>query len=1130
MWDGAPDARPTLAMATEPLPAVGSQIGSYRVDALLGRGGMGVVYRAEDLRLGRKVALKLLVGSLADDPTYRERFLRESRLAASIEHAGIVPVFEAGEADGLLYIAMRFVDGVDLAALLRREGQLEPERAVALVGQLAGALDAAHARGLIHRDVKPSNALIGTDTDGEHAYLADFGITQDLADGDRLTATDQLVGTANYLAPEGIRGGAIDHRADIYALGCVLFECLTGSPPFAGTSEAAIIYGHLEEPPPRASAHRAGLPEALDDVIARALAKDPAERFQSGAQLRAAAQQALAGAPSSRAHVRPRRRALLAATAVAAIALAVTGVLALGRGDAPGPGTIDENALGVIDAKTGRLTAQYDLGRPPKAVISGGGSLWVANGLDGTVSRVPRGRREVVTIDVGGEPTALAYGAGSLWVADGQGRTVAQVAPETNRVVQRFDVGNAARAVAVGSGALWVASAVDATVTRIDLERGGAKRQIPVDAGPTAIAAGAGGIWVASEDTGRVVELDPRTGAPLGSVAVGNGPSAIAVGPGAVWVANRTDGTVSRIDPETGAVGGLLLVGGAPSALVADERGVWVANSGDQTVVHVDSRTLTNTATVRIGSTPAGLTLVDGEVWTATAEAPGTHRGGTLRVSAGGGGHVDPISGSWMHGLAYDSLVGYRRAGGASGGTLVAGLATTVPDAGPDGLTYRFRLRPNVRFSNGAPVTPRDVRASLERLLALGDPEGNDDLTAIRGAKRCKPNGCDLSDGIEIDQAARTVTLHLSRPDPEFLHKLHAVFITPASSPRKLMTTTPLPGTGPYMIERWDSKRGGLLVRNPHFHAWSPDRPDGFPERIEVRFASFDAQVAAVDRGTADVALMDIATPEASALRVRYGPRLHTDPTAATIFAFLNVDKPPFNDARVRRALNYAVDRGRLAELLGSRQTHVPTCQLLPPGFPGYTPACPFTVNRNPAGTWTGPDLERARRLIAASGTRGMKVEFWGVHGLPLEPVGRYFRSVLGKLGYRASLHTIGDLHPIGVAASGPPATRPQLGLWGWGAISAAPYTFAAPVVSCAGVVNHSHICDRKLDALMTRAENARGVHSVELWRQVEAHMARQAPIVPLFNPGTVSLAARRVGNWQHNPIWGPLPDQMWVK
>ena len=622
-----------------------------------------------------------------------------------------------------------------------------------------------------------------------------------------------------------------------------------------------------------------------------------------------------------------------------------------------------------------------------------------------------------------------------------------------------------------------------------------------------------------------MVELDPRTGAPLGSFAVGNGPSAIAVGPGAVWVANRSDGTVSRIDPETG-VAENRRIGRTPSALVADERGVWVANSGDQTVVHVDSRNLTITATVRVGSTPAGLTLVDGEVWMATGEAPAAHRGGTLRVSQGGGGDIDPISDSWVHGVAYDGLVGYRRAGGAAGGTLVAGLATTVPDAGPDGLTYRFRLRPQVRFSNGAPVTPRDVRASIERMLALGGPGGTDDLTAIRGGKRCKPKGCDLSDGIEIDQAARTVTLHLSTPDPEFLHKLHAVFITPASSRRKLMTTTPLPGTGPYMIERWDPKRGGLLVRNPHFHAWSPDRPDGFPDRIEIRLAPYKAQLAAVDRGTADVALIDLVPPDVAALRVRYGPRLHTDPTAATIFAFLNVDKPPFNDDRVRRALNYAVDRGRLAELLGSRQTHVPTCQLLPPGFPGYTPACRFTVNPNPAGTWTGPDLERARRLVTASGTRGMKVEFWGVHGLPVaEPVGRYFRSVLSKLGYRASLHI--DDAPLGR----PPAKRPQLGLWGWGAISAAPYAFAAPVVSCAGVVNHSHFCDRDLDALMTEAENARGVsNGVELWRRVEDDIAQEAPIVPLFNSGIASLAAPRVGNWQHNPILGPLLDQMWVK
>ena len=256
-------ARVASPMSTEPFLGVGSTIGPYRLDALLGRGGMGVVYRAEDLRLGRKVALKLLRASLADDRTYRERFLRESRLSASIEHAAIVPIYDAGETDGLLYIAMRFVDGVDLAKLLHREGSLAPERAVALVGQLASALDAAHARGLIHRDVKPSNALIGTDGDGEHAYLVDFGITQDTASHERLTATDQLVGTLDYLAPERIRGEPVDGRADIYALGCVLLECLTGQVPFARATEAAAIYAHLEEQPPRPSDLRPGCPRRL---------------------------------------------------------------------------------------------------------------------------------------------------------------------------------------------------------------------------------------------------------------------------------------------------------------------------------------------------------------------------------------------------------------------------------------------------------------------------------------------------------------------------------------------------------------------------------------------------------------------------------------------------------------------------------------------------------------------------------------------------------------------------------------------------------------------------------------------------------------------------------------------------
>ena len=224
-------------MAITPIHDVGSSIGPYRIEELLGRGGMGVVYRATDLRLGRSVALKLLSPELSGDARFRARFERESQLAASIDHAGIVPVYEAGDADGLLYIAMRYVDGSDLAQLLRREGPLEPSRAIELVGQLAEALDAAHARGLIHRDVKPSNALVAREGPREHVYLADFGLTQ-TSGPDSVTASGQVVGTVAYMAPEVIRGEQPGAAADVYALGCVLFECLTGEVPFTGPTRS----------------------------------------------------------------------------------------------------------------------------------------------------------------------------------------------------------------------------------------------------------------------------------------------------------------------------------------------------------------------------------------------------------------------------------------------------------------------------------------------------------------------------------------------------------------------------------------------------------------------------------------------------------------------------------------------------------------------------------------------------------------------------------------------------------------------------------------------------------------------------------------------------------------------------
>ncbi len=277
----------------------GAAFGSYRIEALLGRGGMGAVYLARDERLGRRVALKLLSPELGDQSAFRDRFVSESRTAASLDHPHIVPIYEAGDIDGQPFIAMRYVEGTDLDHLLRESGAIDPDRAVRLVGQIADALDAAHRAGLIHRDVKPGNILVGATTaGGDHAYLSDFGLTKSAAYAAGVTRTGQVVGTVDYVAPEQVEGRQIDHRVDVYSLGCVLFETLTGAPPYRRETEMAVLYAHVQAEVPSAHAVRPEVPEGLDAVIATAMAKDPDDRYASAGELARAAAAALAGVPA----------------------------------------------------------------------------------------------------------------------------------------------------------------------------------------------------------------------------------------------------------------------------------------------------------------------------------------------------------------------------------------------------------------------------------------------------------------------------------------------------------------------------------------------------------------------------------------------------------------------------------------------------------------------------------------------------------------------------------------------------------------------------------------------------------------------------------------------------------------
>jgi hypothetical protein len=272
----------------------GAQFAGCRIDAVAGRGGMGIVYRATELSLGRPVALKLIASERAADAGFRARFQRESRLAAAIDHPNVIPIYQAGEQDGRLYLVMRYVPGTDLHALLAREGRLAPGRAAAIVAQVAAALDAAHAAGLVHRDVKPANVLLTGEPGLEHAYLSDFGLTRTATSDTRLTDTGEWVGSVDFMAPERLQGRRTDARADVYALGCVLHHALTGAVPFPRETVPATILAHLHEPPPRPSA-TPGVPAAFDPVAARAMAKLPAERYPSAGDLGRAALAAVAG-------------------------------------------------------------------------------------------------------------------------------------------------------------------------------------------------------------------------------------------------------------------------------------------------------------------------------------------------------------------------------------------------------------------------------------------------------------------------------------------------------------------------------------------------------------------------------------------------------------------------------------------------------------------------------------------------------------------------------------------------------------------------------------------------------------------------------------------------------------------
>lgn len=594
--------------------SIGAEIAGYRVEELIARGGMGVVYRATHLGLERPVALKVIARELVDRPGFRERFLRESRLAARLEHPAVVPVYDSREVDGELIVAMKLVKGGDLRRLIDRDGPLPPQGAINLLAQVADALDAAHAAGIVHRDVKPHNILV----EGDRAYLSDFGLAK-AVDESGAASSASVVGTAQYMSPEQWRGDSIGPAADVYSLGCVLYEALTGIAPFQRAEEDT-------EPE---------LPHEVEAVIRRAVAKEPGARYRTAGALIAAARAAegsevrptavLSHDQSERSTVPNRSQsffgrlggratAWLVSGALVFVAAMVAAVLFLLLGDdgpqvsAPievgtpplrldaGPKAVwvtseKDGTLTKLDPESGEALFSRRLGAGISGVAIGSNWTWATNTQAGELLRLdPKSGRVLKTIDLPGEPGPLALGGGRVWVADEGGRGITAVNAEAGEVYRRGLPPQAPKLrLAWGAQGLWVTVAGANALRRVDPRTLVAGEPIRVGRGPAGLTVAAGFVWVANSREGTVTKVNPSLRQVDDSISVEGHPGGIDGGTSAVWVADREADAVRKIDLESGEVEGAPIeVGPEPGAVAVGGDAVWVANNGDGTVTRIE--------------------------------------------------------------------------------------------------------------------------------------------------------------------------------------------------------------------------------------------------------------------------------------------------------------------------------------------------------------------------------------------------------------------------------------------------------------------------------------------------------------------------------------------------------------
>jgi len=612
----------------------GGVVGGYRIESLIGRGGMAAVYLAEDGRLKRKVALKVLSPELAADEAFRRRFVDESERLASVDHPNIIPIYEAGQDDGHLFIAMRYVDSTDLKELIAAQGHLSPERAVSIVTQVAGALDAAHAKGLVHRDVKPANVLVAVGSGGDgsdHAYLSDFGLTKRTQETSGLTKTGFFMGSIDYVAPEQISGKSVDGRTDQYALACVLFQCLTGRTPYPRDDDAAVLFSHLSETPPSVTGTDLDLPPAIDAVLARAMAKEQDDRYGSCLEFARAARTALLqpsdapastatpGMPSapSRTVIAPpalveepppkrrgRRIAIAAGAGIVALGLVAGGLALLGGGNdgrtTLGGADDGRTTLVALDANDGSaISTLHDeaFSEHLWGILSiEDGDLWQATG-DSLVRRDDQTGEILDTLPIEGAWHTITGGFGYAWIAhsSSSGETEIERMSPLSGTSKTIKVDGDPADLRAGNGSIWFLSE-DGNLAEIDPVSMKVVNTYDTGAVTPGLAVPLGGfVWICECEVGRVAQFDPRTGEIVKELDLPEHGFVIGVDTTdpeneRVWLLDPEANTLTPIDPATGEVGRSVGVGGAAitdAKVVGDS--LWVSSQTEVTRIELPS-------------------------------------------------------------------------------------------------------------------------------------------------------------------------------------------------------------------------------------------------------------------------------------------------------------------------------------------------------------------------------------------------------------------------------------------------------------------------------------------------------------------------------------------------------------